>query len=228
MNLLRVFLFSLICVFVAQSVRSQVTVVPSKNKVVIDGKKFYLHIVQKDETVYSISRAYNVSERDIVLNNPETYEVVKIGQELKIPIKSQEMSAQTSANSQFQPVQFIYHIAEKGQTVFWLTQRYSISQEELYRHNPTLEHSALQAGQVVTIPQKANEALSSMPKTGHVIHTVKRGETVFSISKSYQVDINEIFELNPEINSKNPKISIRQQIKIPSPDRKSTRLNSSH
>ena len=218
MDLLRVFFLSLICVFAAQPVRSQVTVVPSTTQVVIDGKSFYLHTVKQGETVYSISRAYNMSERDIILNNPEAYETIKVGQELKIPVKADEKATTTPtpATIQFQPVQFIYHITERGQTKYWLTQHYHISMEELYKHNPVLEHSELQAGQVVTIPQKGDDATQpAKPKTEYVMHRVRRGETLFSISRSYNVNINEVFDINPEIDPKNPKLSVRQQIKIP-------------
>ena len=221
MNLLRIFIFGLICAFVAHPANSQVTVVPSTKKVVIDGKSFYLHTVKQGETRYSISRAYNVSERDIVLNNPEAVDVIKIGQELKIPVKAEETPVKTEEAtptiSRFQPIQFIYHITEQGQTVYWLTQQYGISQEELIKHNPGLKHSELQAGQVITIPKKNGNAVQpSVPKTEYVIHTVKKKETLFSIAKSYQIDLNKVLEINPEINANDPKLSIGQQIKIPS------------
>ena len=212
MDLLRVFIICLIGVFVAQPAQSQVTVVPSKTKAVIDGKNFYLHTVKPGETLYSISRAYNVLQRDVVFNNPDAFEGIKIGQELKIPVDANE----TPTGMQLQSAQFIYHIAEKGQTVYWLTQNYNISREELFKYNPDLEHSDLQAGQVVTIPKKTADIVPPVEqKPAHVLHTVKRGETLFSISKNYNVNLNEIFEINPEINAKDPRVRIGQQIKIP-------------
>ena len=219
MDILRIFLLCLVWAFVAQPAQSQVIVVPSTAQVVIDGKSFYLHTVKQGETLYSISRAYGVSEKDIESNNPEIVDVIKIDQVLKIPAKVEEKPTATPAPITFQPVQFIYHITERGQTKFWLTQRYNISMEELHKHNPVLENSELQAGQVVTIPQKDNVAAPpSQPEIRNAIHTVKRGETVYSISKNYNVDINRIFDINPEINSRNPRIRNGQQIKIPLPD----------
>ena len=215
MNVLRIFLFGLICVFVAQSVNAQVTVVRSDKKTVIDGKSFYLHTVKQGETRYSISKAYDVPEADIMLYNPDAVDVIKVGQELKIPVADEVATPVT----RFQPKQFIYHIAEKGQTVYWLTQQYNISQEELFRHNPALEQASLQAGQVVTIPQKTGSTVQPFtPKPAYTIHTVKKKETLFSIAKNYQVDLNKVLEINPEIKPNNPKLSIGQQIKIPLTD----------
>ena len=217
MDFLRISILCLVWAFVVQPAVSQVTVVPSTTQVVIDGKKFYLHTVKQGETRYSISRAYNITERDIVFNNPEAVEVIKIGQELKIPVKVEE-KAVASAVAPFQPVQFIYHITEKGQTKYWLTQRYNVSMEELHRYNPVLEQSDLQAGQVVTVPKKNNDEPFAKQETLYVVHKVKRGETVFSIAKSYNVDINQVFDLNPEIDSKNSRVRNGQEIKIPSTD----------
>jgi len=215
MNLLRVFILCLISVLFVQPAHSQVTVVPSKKKVVIEGKSYYLHTVQPGETLYSISKAYNILQKDIVFNNPDAFEGIKAGQELKIPVKTEE----TPPTGVIQSAQFIYHIAEKGQTVFWLTQNYKITQEELYKYNPELEHSALQAGQVVTIPKKTGGDVQPVkPKTGQLVHVVKRKETLFSIAKSYNANINEVLEMNPDINANNPILKIGQEIKIPLPN----------
>ena len=47
------------------------------------------------------------------------------------------------------------------------------------------------------------------------MHTIKRKETLFSISKSSNVDMNEVLEANPEINASKPKLKTGQEIKIP-------------
>ena len=215
MDVLRIFFFCFILVFTVLPAQSQVTVVPSKTKEVIDGKSFYLHTVKPNETLYSISRAYNISQKDVVFNNPDAFEGIKIGQELKIPVDVND----TPTGNMLQSAQFIYHITEKGQTVYWLTQNYSISRDELLKHNPDLEHSELQAGQVVTIPKKTNGAVQPAKKTpAHVVHTVKRGETLFSLAKNYNVSLNEVFEINPEIDANNTRVRAGQQIKIPLPD----------
>lgn len=212
MDLLRIFLFCFIWVFVVQTAQSQVTVVPSKTKALIDGKSFYLHTVKPGETLFSISRAYNVLQKDVVFNNPDAFEGIRIGQELKIPVDANE----APNGNTLQSAQFIYHITEKGQTVYWLMQNYHISREELFRYNPDLEHSDLQAGQVVTIPRETDGAVKpAEPKDSHVVHTVKRGETLFSIAKTYNVNLNEVFEMNPEINANDPRVKTGQQIKIP-------------
>ncbi len=215
MKFLRLFIICLMWISAIQPVQSQVNITLSKKKTVIDGKSYYLHTVQAGETLYSISKAYNVLQKDIVFNNPDAFEGIKIGQELKIPINSG-----TPASNQLESAQFIYHITEKGQTTYALTQLYHVSMEDLYKYNPELEHSPLQAGQVVTIPKKAGQVVASkpVPQDNYFIHKVQRKETLFSIAKEHDVDLNRIFEANPELDANDPKIKIGQEIKIPFSD----------
>ena len=151
MNLVRFFVLCLIILSIAAPANSQVTVVPSTTKITIDGKDFYLHVVKPGETLYSISRAYNVLQKDIIFYNPDAQESIKAGEELKIPVETE-----TQTNNAQELEQFIRHITEQGQTIYWLTRNYNITEEELYRYNPELANAVLQAGQVVRIPRKTD------------------------------------------------------------------------
>ena len=59
----------------------------STEKIIVNGKVFYLHAVQQGQTVYSISRAYSVTLQDIAAENPGLIlEQVRPGMILKIPV----------------------------------------------------------------------------------------------------------------------------------------------
>ena len=48
------------------------TIKKSTDRVKIDGRHYYIHIVKQGETLYSISRAYGVSQIDIAMENQDT------------------------------------------------------------------------------------------------------------------------------------------------------------
>jgi len=52
----------------------------------INGKDFYIHLVKKGQTLYMISKAYNVEMNVIIQENPEVKEGLKAGQKLRIPL----------------------------------------------------------------------------------------------------------------------------------------------
>jgi len=58
----------------------------SAKVVMIQGREYYLHKVQKGQTLYSISKTYNVSLELIYQENKEVEQGIKTGQEIKIPV----------------------------------------------------------------------------------------------------------------------------------------------
>lgn len=216
---------SLLLIFTVFTVHGQNEPVPitlSKEKAIIDGKAYYLHTVKQGETLFSIAKAYNVQQKDIISINKDAATGIKAGQILKIP-SDQLAKLPPSMNSD----NYIYHIVEAGQTVFSIAEKYNLTKEELFKHNPEAEISPLQTGQVVKIPKATNgEAKNAEVSSSSSFreHKVKRKETLYSISRSYMVTVDDIIALNPELNTSDLKSG--QIIKIPTePTRVSTPLN---
>ena len=46
-----------------------VTVERTNNKVILEGTVYYIHTVKPGETLYAISRAYNISQKEIAIEN---------------------------------------------------------------------------------------------------------------------------------------------------------------
>ena len=52
----------------------------------IDGRKFYIHPVEKGQTLYSIARTYGTTVDIVLSNNPDAIDGLKVGSKLKIPV----------------------------------------------------------------------------------------------------------------------------------------------
>ena len=68
-----------------------VTVERTNNKVILEGTVYYIHTVKPGETLYAISRAYNISQKAIAIENPGVISGIRIGQALKIPVNSEPL-----------------------------------------------------------------------------------------------------------------------------------------
>jgi len=66
---------------------AQVVVEKSKEKVIISGIPYYIHLVKKGETAYSISRAYGITVEELTKENPPAVYGLKEGQTLRIPVR---------------------------------------------------------------------------------------------------------------------------------------------
>lgn len=84
------------------------------------------------------------------------------------------------------------HKVEAGNTLWGLQQMYGVQAEEIMKANPELS-AGLKTGQTVLIPMKAapvKEAVTSAYK-------VKRGETLYGLSRKFNTTVDELIRLNP-------------------------------
>lgn len=78
----------------------------SERVVTRDGKTFRVHTVERGQTLYRISKAYDVHIAEITRYNPDAAIALKPGMELLIPYgKTDEDKTPTS---------YIYHVTRKG------------------------------------------------------------------------------------------------------------------
>ncbi|MCX7696804.1 MAG: LysM peptidoglycan-binding domain-containing protein [Bacteroidales bacterium] len=185
------------------------------------GKLFYKHIVQKKQTLYSISKSYGVKIDDILRTNNLQNKDIKEGQNLLIPaVISPPKGSVLIAGDNIYLVD--YYTVKKGDTYYKIAKQHNISVQFLEALNPDVSENALKDGQVLLTPRyvKSTKQTEKAQQQNEVIfHEVSQGETLFSIARKYQTTVDEIKKLNPEIDAQ---IRIGQKIKVPLGNQKTT------
>lgn len=97
------------------------------------------------------------------------------------------------------------YIVKKGDTLYSLSKRFNISVEELKRIN-NLTSNTLTIGQVL----KLTEDINNNEEYGTYI--VKKGDSLWSISRKYNIPVNELIEIN---NLTNLTLQIEQELLVP-------------
>lgn len=88
-----------------------------------------MHKVKKGETLYSVSRAYNVTVEDIIDWNNLRSSALAVGQELKIILIQNEVNnGQIFEN---QEESYIYHEVMAGDTMFSISKKYDVKIDDL-------------------------------------------------------------------------------------------------
>ncbi|MEQ8473186.1 MAG: LysM peptidoglycan-binding domain-containing protein [Marinoscillum sp.] len=108
---------------------------------------------------------------------------------------------------------YVIHQVEKGETLYSLTRRYGSNLLEVKEANG-MEDNNLDLGQELRIPITYNPPKVSSkpsPETSESNHLVKTGETLFSISRKYGVEVNDLKEWNQLATNE---ISIGQLLKV--------------
>jgi len=201
---------SLAVLFVLLTIRlqcwSQVTVERSNDKVVISGVTYYLHLVKKGETIYSISRAYGLTTGELIKENPSAASGLKEGQSLRIRANlvspRSEIRPAVSTATVRDENKFIYHKLQPGETVYFLSRKYSVSENEIIQSNPGIDISKLPLDYEIAIPRIdfMNEKQSFInQETKAYYHKVTKGETMVSIARQYGLTVRELRRENRDI-----------------------------
>lgn len=115
-----------------------------------DDSKYVYHTMQKGETVYSLSKAYGVSENDIENSNPGI-DITKlsVGAEIAIP-KMNYAAPKEEPRAEEKNYQF--HKVEKGESLSSIADMYGLSVRELRKENRNVRFP--QVGDFIKIPVK--------------------------------------------------------------------------
>jgi LysM repeat protein len=160
----------------------------------IKGKEYYIHTVSKGESLYSIHKKYNIPLDVIKKENPGVADGLSIDEKVFIPVRK-DKTTETITNGNY-----LSHTVLKKQTLYSIAKLYKVKQNELIAVNPEIE-GGLKEGQVIKIPvkqlkeQPSNNSVESIKQTHHA-HVVKKGETLYSLSKTFALSIEEIKKAN--------------------------------
>ncbi|MBN3034446.1 MAG: LysM peptidoglycan-binding domain-containing protein [Bacteroidales bacterium] len=172
-------------------------VAPEKSEIIeiLDGQEYYIHFVKEGETLYSLARTYGVNVNTLFLYNPSSREGIKPGDLIKIPVVRESESSAPEVRQALDTARFHYHIVSPGETLFGLSRRYLVAMDRIRQLNPVMGES-LHIGEVLRIP-RLDEPLIPPDKTGFISHTVKSGETLYGLARTYNVTTGEILNANP-------------------------------
>ncbi|HLT54242.1 MAG TPA: LysM peptidoglycan-binding domain-containing protein, partial [Flavobacteriaceae bacterium] len=108
------------------------------------------------------------------------------------------------------------HKVKKGETIEAIAKRYLVTPYEIYQLNPDAKKE-LRVNSVLIIPKSkvetAEKAVITKELKGFKEHKVKRKETLFSLAKEYDVEVEDIKKHNPHLYAEN--LRKGEEIKIP-------------
>jgi LysM repeat protein len=201
-------------------------------RIVKDTLLFYVHEVDKGQTLYGLSKFYQVSIEDIVAHNPRAEHGIKIGEQLYIPASKQKVEI---------------HIVQKGETLYTIARKKGVPESNVRMLNPSLTEN-LSIGQEIIVPWGASPVVEEeevtalispsqeaaiafarkqrkigkdtvvkqqetgrMVKADSVFHIVAKGETLYAIAQKHKTTVDALMKINPNLSTT---LSVSQRICI--------------
>ncbi|MDX2189740.1 MAG: LysM peptidoglycan-binding domain-containing protein [Bacteroidota bacterium] len=116
------------------------------------GSFFIVYKIEK-ETIYSISRKYNVSVKLLTETNPEIEKGVKIGQKILIPIVKSSNNDNTN---------YVYHTVESGQTLYAISKKYNVVSDDIKYWNKLPGNDLKVGSRIIVSIKKETKAIAEL------------------------------------------------------------------
>ncbi len=176
-----------------------------------------VYIVQKGDTLYSLSKKYEITVNELrVANNLSENDVLKVGQKLQIPsanilnaVTLTQKKSDSVQKTEKSKVDSQKYKVQKGDTLYALSKKYEISVADLMSLNQMDSSSTLKIGQEILVPQKKTENISKKENIKSQEKSQKEEKSSSSKSENVQNSSkNVVWPLsNPKVKNISGKVS---------------------
>lgn len=199
-------------------------------------QKFITHSVQEGETLETIAKQYKVTPYNILTYNkeikrgedikPNTILVIPTGASVSEIVKDSKVK-KTNQVSEIdeddqdldEPIGFTSHRVRKKETLYGISQRYHINEDDIKKYNPDLYSMLLKKGMRLKIPKFRRERPdpNALDEFDYETYTVIPKETRWSIAHKYGITIDSMLVLNPELSKTTNYLATGQELRMPKP-----------
>jgi LysM repeat protein len=155
-------------------------------------KKYVSYATKKGETLKSIAKIYNMSRKDLMRLNPGVSKKPKANTVIIVPNKNFGKVV-----TEIKKVDEKQYLVLPKETLFGISRKFGVTIEELKNANPDLENG-LKIGMKLTIPKPS--VTIALDSINYVLHTVVKDDTLYNLTKRYEVEEEDLLNLNPLLN----------------------------
>lgn len=179
---------------------------PTNIIVEVEGRSYYKHLVAGGDTIYSLSKAYGVSEQSIMDSNEGlTPSTLKIDTYVLIPKGGEAAVAKAE---KVDKKRFIYHSVKQGETIYSIARKYKVSVAVLESDNPNIDVERISPGMEVKVRrsergfatvdeiERERDRRAAAETLAEDEYRVRAGETVYSLSRKFGLSEEEFMALN--------------------------------
>jgi LysM repeat protein len=170
--------------------------------------KYLTHKVEEKETLYAITRKYKITTDSIFLLNPGLQEKgLKAGTEINVGVnpksaKKEKEKEKQASKELIQPKideNQTQHTVAKKETIFSITQKYSISEKDFLAWNPAVVQNGLKVGEkvIVGLKNKTIDKPKPQPQQENVKEVVETPIPIYRNNSGIETSYIEVLVFLP-------------------------------
>ncbi len=190
--------------------------------------KYTDYTVESGDTLFLIARKHHTTTEEVrSTNSLERDELIRVGQELKIPTNTYFPEKQKKKSSKVvkkTPKKGIAdYTIEAGDTLFIIARKHHTTTQEVRDANDMERGAMIRIGQKLKVPintyfpekekKKLVKIANKTPKRGITEYTIESGDTIFTVARKHHTTTKEVRDAN-KLN-RNSIIRIGQKLKVP-------------
>ncbi|WP_179351815.1 LysM peptidoglycan-binding domain-containing protein [Winogradskyella vidalii] len=164
----------------------------------LSAQNYIEHTVEPGETIQTIAKKYLVTPSDIYALNPDAKRKFQPNTVLIIPNSKVKNDAIEADKREL--INYKTHKVKRKETLFGLSKKYNVSEEEIKKANRFLYSENLKRGDKIRIPQYktivSKQTLTNTVKT----YTVQPKDGKWGIAYKFGITVAELDALNPFMN----------------------------
>jgi len=181
--------------------------------------KMTKHTIKSGETLYTIAHANHTTIEEVrKANGLKKGDTLKIGKVLTVPKDTYFPNKSKSKKSIAKTTK---HTIKSGETLYTIAHANHTTIEEVRKANGLKKGDTLKIGKMLTVPKDtylpnkkiAKKTINKKPVVKIVKHSIKNGETLFTIARKHHTTIDEVCKTNGF--KKNDTLKIGRVIKVP-------------
>lgn len=185
---------------------------------------FLSHKVEKKETLYSLSKQYDITVEDIKRYNKQLYsKELQNGETVQIPVfgtRSADVTRpETSVPAKVSISKTREHIIIPKETKYGIARKYGMTVSELEAMNPTVD--VLQPGIMLKVGTDVLNEPVIITDENYQFYEVQPQETLFSLTRRFQIDQDSLVALNPALKDG---LKYGMVLKVPTKDAQGRKL----
>ncbi len=173
----------------------------------IQQKQYVSYKTKKGETMSSIAKRHHTTESELLKINPGIGKNPPANTYIIVPKISGRNNSSTQNNKNHKndtptsnPAEkYSTYTVRKGDTLYSLSKRFGVSIDELIRRNPSLK-DGLKTGMTLNLSDNlSTEIPQKEVVVGYDNHKVVKGDTVYNLTRRYNISSDELYKANPEL-----------------------------
>ncbi|RZN81512.1 MAG: LysM peptidoglycan-binding domain-containing protein [Winogradskyella sp.] len=163
----------------------------------LSAQNYKTHKVKTGETIESIAKTYLVTPFDILALNPDAK--TSFGPNTTLIIPNSKVKNDPIVEESKEVIDYKKHKVKRKETLYGLSKKYNVSEDEIKKANPRLYSENLRRGDRIRIPRfkivVSKQTLSNTIKK----YTVLPSEGKWRIAYKFGITVQELEDLNPDI-----------------------------